>query len=186
MKFQFKLLGVFYGSVITTLALEISPTLASPNFPISNIVFHQGHEEGVLNAEFTVPDGNTKVFIKGSKLRRYDAHVAKMFELTDYECRSDTKRKWDTIIWQYLAGNGDINMGLFNISCNQARSIAKNFGLSKAKRTKFLYHKATNVINVPALNISGANTSQWLKFVQTFPPYYIMPPILNDTNKTKY
>jgi hypothetical protein len=93
-----------------------------------------------------------------------------MFELTDYECRNDPQREWDRIVWKYQAGNGNINMGLFKIDCDQARNIARSYGLGKAKHTQVLYHRAINVVNVPTLNISGAKTSQWLKFVQSFTP----------------
>ena len=84
------------GPLLATTPLEPAPAIAQTSLPITNIVFFGGGD-GIMTAEFTVPDRNTTISANGGKLRRYDAHIAKMFELTDYECR-DQQRDWNRII----------------------------------------------------------------------------------------
>jgi serine/threonine-protein kinase len=156
------------GTLLATALSQLTPANAQTSLPITNIVFF-GANDGTMTADFTVPDRNTTASAYGGKLRRYDAHVAKMFELTDFECR-DSQRDWNRIIWRYYAGNGDINMGAFDISCNQARNIAIAYGLGQRQRTEVFYYRAPATINVPKLNITGNKISTWLRFVQNFPP----------------
>lgn len=167
----FALLTLASGSFMTTSLLKAAPAAARPSLPMY-VHFLASFENGAMQAELTVPDQNTTVTIKGTKLRRYDAHVAKMFELTNHECQTTPGREWNNIVWQYSAGDGTINMGYFNISCTRARQVAATYGLDRPQRTEVYYHKFRNIVNVPTLKISGNNVSKWLKFVQSFPPEF--------------
>jgi hypothetical protein len=168
---SFALSTLVSGSFLTTSLLKLAPANARPSLPMYVHVL-AGIENGAIRAELIVPDQNTTVPIKGSKLRRYDAHIAKMFELTNHECQDTPQREWNNIMWQYSAGDGKINMGFFDISCDRAREIASAYGLGQSQRTEVYYHKARNLVNVATLKISGNNTSKWLKFVQSFPPEF--------------
>ncbi|WP_319419189.1 hypothetical protein [Pleurocapsa sp. FMAR1] len=54
---------------------------AQTSVPISWIIFNAGFDNNMMVAQFVVPDRNTTIQAGGG-LRRYDAHMAKMFELT--------------------------------------------------------------------------------------------------------
>jgi hypothetical protein len=159
------------GSLIMISLLKPAPAEARPSLPMYVHVL-AGLDNGVLRAELVVPDKNTTAIVKGTKLRRYDAHVAKMFELTNYECRNISGREWNNIVWQYSAGNGTINMGSFNISCARASQVVATYGLGRPQRTEVYYHRARNMVNLPTLNISGNKTAKWLNFVQSFVPTF--------------
>lgn len=167
----FALSTLISGSFMTTSLLKLAPADARSSLPLYIHVL-AGLENGAMRAELIVPDKNTTVPIKGSKLRRYDVHVAKMFEFTNQECQNTPEREWKNIVWQYSAGDGKINMGSFDISCVRAREVVATYGLGQPQRTEVYYHKARNLVNVPTLKISGNNVSKWLKFVQSFPPEF--------------
>ena len=158
------------SSLFATSSIKKVSVNAQTSFPISWITFIGGYGSNMVIAEFTVPDYKTTV-PAGGGLRRYDAHMAKMFELTHYECLdSQADRNWNGISWQYYAGNRDIDMGTFNISCNLARDIATAYGLRSSEVTPVTYYRADTTINVPKLNIVGGKVPSWLRFTQNFKP----------------
>lgn len=124
-------------------------------------------------AEFVVPDRDTTRSAYGGQLRRYDVHLAKMFELTDYECRRPD-RNWSHIVWRYFANNGDVAMGSFMVSCDQAREVAETYGLGATERTTIYNSVSGNshqeTLTVPILDITGRKVPQWLTFVQRIRP----------------
>lgn len=138
--------------------------LARPSFPITRVVFLNGQI-----AEFVVPDQNTTVNAGGG-LRRYDAHIAKMFELTLYECQDSNQPDSHQIAWNYRAGGGDIEMGTFNISCALARNLVAAYGLGQPEPTEVFYYRVQDVINVPKFNIVGGKVATWRRFTPTFRP----------------
>lgn len=73
------------------------------------------------------PDTNTTRPAYGGKLRVYDVHIAKMVEVTQFMCSKGRLSPGTT--WSYSAGNGSINMGNFNISCQLANNLAGAYGL---------------------------------------------------------
>ena len=157
------------GLLLTRAPLKPASAIAQVSFPVKDILY-TGASDGIMDAEFTVPDRNTTTSANGGKLRRYDVHIAKMFELTDFECRNQQQRNWNRIVWKYYAGNGNIDMGAFNISCDQARKIATTYGLGQSQLTRVTYYRAPATITVPTLKIVGSKIPVWLKFVQKFPP----------------
>ena len=128
-------------------------------------------DEGTAN--LTVPDKNTTLSADGSQLRRYDAHIAKMFEVTHYLCKNDVQ---GGIEWGYQAGSGSINMGIFSISCQLADQIASAYGLGIPERTAIRFSQGESVgpltknYDVPKLNLTGSKLSRWMKFAQRFKP----------------
>jgi hypothetical protein len=156
------------------------PAYARPAFPISEISFSErtdlGDGDVYLNAKLTVPDQNTTRSVVGN-LRRYDLHIAKMFEVTDYQCRN-----WQNspipyegekgIAWVYSAGGGDKWIGIFTIDCDKARNVMNSFAPGKLENTKISYYKAKHSKNVPslALTTSQKEIARWVEFVKSVPP----------------
>lgn len=160
------------SSLFAASSIKKVSALAQTSVPISWITFNAGFDNNLMLAELIVPDRNTTTTIPaGDGLRRYDAHMAKMFELTHYECLDQqADRNWNGIRWQYYAGNRDLDMGAFNISCSLARDIATAYGLGRPEVTPVTYYRADTTINVPKLNIVGGKVPTWLKFTQNFKP----------------
>ncbi|MCU0543047.1 MAG: hypothetical protein MUE44_12745 [Oscillatoriaceae cyanobacterium Prado104] len=131
------------------------------------------HAEGTYT--LTVPETNTTKSAFGGKLRLYDAHIAKMFEVTHSDCREI--RNAGFRIWYYYAGNGKISMGEFRITCQLAGEIVKTYGLGKAESTAIEYSQEEagppilRTRSIPTLNITGNKVDRWLNFVQKFRPH---------------
>lgn len=129
------------------------------------------HGEGTYI--LTVPDKNTTNSAFGGKLRIYDAHIAKMFEVTYADCQEINAGYRD---WFYYADNGKIDMGQFTISCELVAQVVGNYGLGKPETTVIAYsqEEAGLPINrtrsIPILNITEKNLQSWLNFVQGFKP----------------
>lgn len=148
-----------------------APAIAQTEFPITRIVY-LGQDGNALSADFVVPDTDTTRSAYGGRLRRYDVHVAKMFELTNYECENARDRTWSRILWRYEAGGGDINMGMFDISCNRAAGAGHAYGFGKPEATRVTYYRATATVYAPILNITGNKISAWLNFTNNFRPEF--------------
>ena len=161
----------FLGNLLfTASSIKKVSANAQTSVPISWINLNIAVDKNLMLAELIVPDYKTTV-PAGGGLRRYDAHMAKMFEVTHYECLDQqANRNWSGIRWQYYAGNRDIDMGAFNISCNLARDIATAYGLGRSEMTPVTYYRADTTINVPKLNIVGGKVPTWLRFTQNFKP----------------
>lgn len=127
--------------------------------------------EGMFS--LTVPDTNTTSSAYGGKLRVYDVHIAKMVEVTHFMCSSG--RLSPGTVWTYAAGNGSINMGNFQISCRLASDLAIAYGLGKPEQTAMNVSfeeagRATRLINVPILAITGGKVDRWIGFTRNFRP----------------
>ena len=136
-----------------------------------------------------MPDQDTTITAYGGKLRRYDVHIAKMFEVTHHLCqRNTTRRTLKGFDWGYEAANGNVYMGGFRISCRLALEVATAYGSNRSEET--VLHLPANdngdfvrrkngpaVIRsedyvIPILNINGAKISRWMSFVQNFRPAF--------------
>ncbi|MCY7385960.1 MAG: hypothetical protein LH628_26025 [Microcoleus sp. CAN_BIN18] len=139
--------------------------------------FNYTSKDGWQSAQFIVPDRNTTQSAGRSKLRLYDVHIAKMFEISRFLC--DRDRTSAGYNWSYGADNGNIDMGSFKISCNLARSTAATYGLGKPKITVIRRNfnqkngrpsVAVEKYSIPTLNVAKNLVVQWRNFVQKFPP----------------
>ena len=174
------LFGAVFACVATVLAIALStpkPLVAQTDVPIAEIRwFNYTSKDGWQRIQFTVADRHTAKSVGTRKLRLYDIHIAKMFEISHFLCDRDrTSEGYD---WSYEAENGNIEMGRFKISCNLARSTAATYGLGKPKIT--VIRRNFNLKNgrpsiavekyaIPTLNIAKNRVVQWKTFVQTFP-----------------
>lgn len=122
----------------------------------------------------TVPDTDTTRSASGGKLRVYDVHVAKMFEVTHHLCEMG-RISGDTT-WSYMARNGNINMGRFRISCRHASEVTAAYGLGKMEATAIFFSGAEGGEStrrsggIPTLNITGAKIDRWMNFTRNFKP----------------
>ncbi|WP_084555348.1 hypothetical protein [[Phormidium ambiguum] IAM M-71] len=171
--------GFGIAAVVSSVMIFSSLALARPGVPISEISFvgatTQLGSDAYLPAQLTVSDRDT-TRPAGGGLRRYDVHLAKIFEVTNFECKrmatqsSNIPWRGTGLAWSYLANGGNTFMGVFTIDCSKAREVVNRFGLSGAEQTVIFYEEARYVGNVPTLNITGSNLRAWLKFVQSVPP----------------
>jgi len=119
------------------------------------------------------PDTGTTRPAYGGKLRVYDVHIAKMVEITHLMC--STGRLSPGTTWSYSTGNGSINMGNFNISCQLANDLAGAYGLGNPEQTPIYFSAEetggdTSVVSVPILNITGGKINRWMNFTRNFKP----------------
>jgi serine/threonine-protein kinase len=143
--------------------------LAQTEVPISRIIFTSA---GV--GVFIVPNSDTTQSAYGGDLRLYDVHLAKMFEITHFECNQPGRGMPPNqrIMWRYEAGDGDIKMGAFDISCRLANQMAREYGLGRTETTNITYYRARATEEIPILNITGDKIPRWINFLQTFRPEF--------------
>ncbi|MEG5140471.1 MULTISPECIES: hypothetical protein [unclassified Microcoleus] len=157
--------------------VQMSQTRVQPqtNQPLASstaLPMKLGFDEGF--GLIVVPESDTTASAYGGRLRRYDVHIAKMFEVTHFMCQS--RNVTPGLTWNYEAGGGTINMGSFVITCRLANQIASAYGLGKSEPTNITFSAGEigrpNVrsFNVPILDITGDKVPRWVIFVQGFQP----------------
>lgn len=158
---------IFWSSVIAWVSLPIKTT--AQDFPITKITLVGAPMSDVDPAagELIVPDTDTTLSAYGGRLRRYDVHMAKMFELTIQMCRGS--RNGD-VFWTYKAGNGNIDMGNFRITCALADDVKIAYGLGRTERTVVRTERGATAIEVPILRIGEEKIDRWMNFVENFKP----------------
>ncbi|MBW4472283.1 MAG: hypothetical protein KME45_18045 [Stenomitos rutilans HA7619-LM2] len=133
-----------------------------------------------------MPDQDTTISAYGGELRRYDIHVAKMFEVTHYLCQQNiARRTLKGFTWHYEAANGNVDMGRFIIACKLAREIVTAYGFSQTEQTairppldengRFTRESDRPIMRlgkeaIPVLNITGSRIPTWINYVQKFRP----------------
>jgi tetratricopeptide (TPR) repeat protein len=123
-----------------------------------------------------VPNTDTTRSAYGGRLRLYDVHIAKMFEVTHFLCGRDPKLYW--LQWRYTADNGGIHMGTFDIRCSQAKDFDGTYGFGKTEPTVIENYSQGNVQQIRILNIFSGEKDRkgqdkvdsWISFVQDFQP----------------
>lgn len=175
------LFGAIFTCAVTAFAIALltpNSALARTELSITEIRwFNFSPKDSWQAIQFTVPDRDTAKSAGRRKLRLYDVHIAKMFEISHFLC--DRDRTSAGYNWSYEAENGNIEMGRFKISCNLARETATAYGLSKPETT--VIRRNFNLRNgrpsmalekyaIPTINIAKNRAVQWKNFVQTFPP----------------
>jgi hypothetical protein len=140
--------------------------------PITLISFMPARNGGEARGVFIVPDRDTTRSAYGGSLRRYDVHIAKMFEVANLYCNPNNGN-WESVEWNYFAGDGNINMGKFVLDCNLVRQVIAANGLGKPERTTIYFYGPSgrsSVENIPVLNLQGYKIPDFLKFVQQIKP----------------
>jgi len=150
--------------------IELISTSTSSFAQSTAVPMRLQHGEGIYT--MTVPDRDTTRSAYGGKLRLYDVHIAKMFEVTYYDCNN----RGSSRTWLYYAGNGQINMGEFFISCDLANRIVNRYGLGQPESTVIEYSQEEAGPPIPRnrsiqiLDITGSKVDSWIDFVQGFKP----------------
>jgi hypothetical protein len=175
------LFWAIFAGVVTAFAIALltpNSALARPEVSVTEIRwFNYTSKDGWQSIQFIVPDRNTAQSTSRRKLRLYDVHLAKMFEISRFLC--DRDRAAEGYNWSYQAENGNIEMGRFKISCQRARSTAATYGLGKPENTVIRRNFdlkngrpsiAVEKYSIPTLNVSKNRVLQWRDFVQKFPP----------------
>lgn len=161
-----------WKSLLLVTALSATTAIALPSAQASTeLPMSISMGEGMFN--ITVPDSNTTRSAYGGRLRVYDVHIAKMFEVTYQMCQSG--QLGGSTLWTYAAGNGTIPMGNFTISCKLASDIAIAYGLGRPEYTvieRFTegYGSETETRNVSILDITGGKVDRWMSFTRRFQP----------------
>lgn len=161
------LTAISYPSV--SLPLFSPPAIAQSNTALPmRLSFGEGY------GSIVVPDRDTTAPAYGGRLRVYDVHIAKMFEVTHYLCQQ--RRVSPGITWSYQAGNGSIDMGTFQVTCRLANQLASAYGLGNPEPTAIRFSQEemgppiTRNFQIPIFSITGDKVERWLDFVQGFSP----------------
>ena len=144
----------------STIALTLLGSAIVPNSAQANIEMTVSSDEGYYF--LTAPVEDTTVPAYGGRLRLYDVHIAKMFEMTHYYCQSRSSER--VLKWIYSANR--TAMGEFHISCDLANDISAAYGLGRTEYTPTSGRPA----NVPTLNITGGKVDKWIRFTNNFKP----------------
>ncbi len=128
-----------------------------------------------LNAKLVVPENDvnsTPAYGEYSKqLSLYDAHMAKMFELTDQLCLVTNARYYgiNGFTWDYQRSIGRIRVGQYRIGCSLASDVSKAYGGGKQLQYKIRdlgQQGSVTEYSVPVLNITGSKVGKWENFMQ--------------------
>jgi hypothetical protein len=147
----------------STIALTLLSGAILPQMATAEIKTKFFADEGYYFLK--VPDTDTTLPAYGGRLRLYDVHIAKMFEIS-YEFCSRHYDNNKVLPWYYYANDGKINMGEFRISCALARDIVSAYGLGKGELTE----TDTRPRTFPTLNITGGKVEKWMRFTSNFKP----------------
>jgi len=164
---------------------------SSPDFPITQLRLWNWDttpEQPWQPITLTVPDQDTTRSAYGGMLRRYDVHVAKMFEVSHHYCQQN--EAVEGIRWDYEAANGNVYMGRFNISCDLAKEVITAYGPKRTELTEVSFvdiqpdemreNPYTRDYEIPVLNIdTNEKIQRWRQYVQAVPP--IFSSLANET-----
>lgn len=166
------MINLKFSSLVASLILIFTPIGVEAQTVRKSLPMTISTSEGMY--DLTVPDTQTTKSAFGGKLRVYDVHIAKMFEVTYLECQQfgdGGNREWT-----YFAGNGNINMGTFYISCKLVYDIVDAYGLGASKKTPIIYGQEesgppiTRMVSVPTLNLTDGKEQKWINFTKNFKP----------------
>lgn len=177
------------GTIIGMVGLgTIAPAVLAadaPRFPITEVRWWNWSPEEPWQAmRFTVPDPNVITPVPAGQLRRYDDHLARMFEISYFFCQRDgkpsspaAKPSLTGIEWDYEIANGNRAVGTFKISCKLTEQIAAAYGFRGAEpveinRESFgdTPQRTRETYEVPTLNLTGGKRDRWTRFTQQFRP----------------
>ena len=150
----------------STIALMMIGNAIVPQIARADIEMSISSDEGYYFLTSPVDDTTAPAY--GGKLRLYDVHIAKLFEMSHFDCQRRNYQSDYTFRWRYFAGsdNNKTNMGEFHISCRLANDVATAYGLGKTEYTR----TSGRPVNVPTLNITGGKVDKWIRFTNNFKP----------------
>ncbi len=158
---------VVIGTIVSTAGLTQKTVAQNTELPMT---IHWSDGEVFF---LDVPDKDVNRPAYGGKLKLYDAHVAKMFEVTQHLCQKEPKRTGYN--WIYEKNEGLTRIGGFEISCDLANDIAIAYGAGKSESTTVECSRGgracpSKTYSVPILNITGGKVNSWIQFMSRFKP----------------
>ena len=160
------------GTVLSVAGFPQETFAQNTNLPMSISLEEDGF------AYLTVPDRDVSRSAYGGELKLYDAHIAKMFEVTHHFCQTEPKRS-SLYTWTYEKNGGRDrarNSGTkIKISCKLAKDIASEYGAGKPEITTVTIGRGGKVsppttFSIPILNITGGKVKSWIQFASRFKP----------------
>lgn len=147
---------------------------ANSEIRINSIKLEETLVAEVMNGYLEVPNKSTTVSAYGGSMRLYDVHIARMIALSHhFYCKEPYVGNMEKLFaWQYRADNGKIDMGTFNLRCNQVERAVKTYGLGQAvPMVVQMTDGKRKTVNISLLDIQGdTETQSFLSFVQTIKP----------------
>ncbi|MCT7949665.1 hypothetical protein NG798_07690 [Ancylothrix sp. C2] len=165
-----KILSIAAGTLLVA-GIFPAQSNAGTEVPITSIRFVNPQKAGAARAIIIVPEQDTTRRAYGGRLRMYDVHLAKMFEVANGYCRDG----WNSVEWHYFAGNGKINMGKFFMDCKLVRDITFAYGTGTPEKTVITYGYGAaadkKVVYLPVLNLNGDKIPKFQNFISRFKPF---------------
>jgi hypothetical protein len=149
-----------------------NPALANTEVPITRISINTAAGDFTHRTiNFVVPNSDTTLSAYGGKLRLYDVHIAKMVEVTYNQFCVD-ESPYAGVYWNYRAGNGDIDMGQFYVSCELAKDLVAGYGLGHPERTVLTIQPSgrDETVAIPVLSLTPNKIPKFMDWVSRFKP----------------
>lgn len=143
--------------------------------PLSNTYINfagAGGSSTTRTATLRVSEATTTTEIQG-KLRLYDAHVARMIEVTTAFCQEQNREPSYTVFWNYEAEDGKTFMGKFPITCEFANNTLQSFGSGKQERVVVHHRGNAQAEMIETLNLQGEKLTEFLSLVDSLKPQCI-------------
>jgi serine/threonine-protein kinase len=156
-----------------SLLISIDFSLKAIAIPVPNVYINfagAGGDFDSRTATFQVSDQTTTTRI-GKNLRLYEAHLAKMLELTYNFCQ-DREPNY-IVYWNYEADEGKVFMGEFPLSCQFARETFQTFGTGANETVTINYRGEPTQETIATLALNDKNSKQFASLIQTIKPQCI-------------
>jgi hypothetical protein len=162
-------------SIFTASAALLSGVAIASANPLKDIYVNFAGAGGDFNnrtATIQVPEQST-VIPYANGLRIYDAHVARMIEITEYWCHETDRAPNYTIFWNYEADDGKIFMGEYPITCQFADGTFTTFGSSQTEEIT-MHHRGNPVtVTIPTLDLNDRTADQFINLALSIEPQCI-------------
>ncbi len=161
------------NSIALSLLVSLGFNLQAIAIPVPNAYINFAGAGGDFNsrtATFQVSDRTTTTSI-GKSFRLYEAHLAKMVELTYNFCQ-DRESNY-IIYWNYEADAGKVFMGEFPLSCQFARETFQTFGTGENEVVTVNYRDNPIQETIATLAVDENNSKQFASLIQTLKPQCI-------------
>jgi hypothetical protein len=163
-------LAVFAGSIALLGGVAIARANLVPN---ANINFAgAGGDFNNRTVTMQVPESST-VETLDNGLRLYDAHIARMIEVTEYWCHETDRAANYTIFWNYEADSGKIFMGEYPITCQFADSTFTTFGSSQTEKITIHHRGNPTTVTIPTLDLNGSTAEHFINLSLSIEPQCI-------------
>ena len=106
-------------------------------------------------------------------MRLYDAHIARMIEVTKAFCQEENRDPSFIVSWNYEAEDGKMFMGKFPLTCEFANNTFQSFGGGKQERVVVHHRGNAQAEMIETLDLQGQNLTKFLTIVDQLKPQCI-------------